>query len=64
MVDLNNSWTATKENLLYKCGWSPFENYTFKSKVIRTYVNGNMVYDNGAFNKNNNGMRLKIESDR
>lgn len=64
MVDLNNNWTATKENLLYKCGWSPFENYTFKSKVIKTFVNGNMVYDNGAFNETNNGMRLKFERDR
>jgi len=49
---------------LYKCAWSPFEKYTFKSKVIRTYVNGNMVYDNGVFNENNNGMRLKFERDR
>jgi dihydroorotase len=64
MVDLNNSWTATKENLLYKCGWSPFENYTFKSKVMRTFVNGNVVYDNGAFNESNSGMRLKFERDR
>ena len=64
MVDINNSWTATKENLLYKCGWSPFENYTFKSKVMRTFVNGNVVYDNGAFNECDNGMRLKFERDR
>jgi dihydroorotase len=64
MVDLNKSWTSTKENLLYKCNWSPFENYTFKSKVIRTFVNGNIVYDNGAINESNSGMRLKFERER
>jgi dihydroorotase len=64
MVDLNNSWTATKENLLYKCGWSPFENYTFKSRVIKTFVNGQLVYDNGGFAKSSRGMRLKFERDR
>jgi len=64
MVDLNNSWTATKENTLYKCGWSPFENYTFNSKVIKTFVNGQLVYDNGGFNESTRGMRLKFERDR
>ncbi|MFM1774922.1 MAG: hypothetical protein RJA53_532 [Bacteroidota bacterium] len=64
MVDLNNSWTATKENTLYKCGWSPFENYQFKSKVIKTFVNGQLVYDNGGFNQSTRGMRLKFERER
>ena len=64
IVDLNNSWKTTKENILYKCGWSPFENYQFKSKVIKTFVNGNVVYDNGALNESTNGMRLKFERDR
>ena len=64
IVDLNNSWTATKENLLYKCAWSPFENYQFKSKVIKTFVNGQLVYDNGNFAENSRGMRMKFERDR
>jgi dihydroorotase len=51
LVDLNDPWTVTKENLLYKCGWSPFEGRTFKSKVVTTFVNGNVVYDKGVFHQ-------------
>lgn len=46
LVDLNDPWTVSKENLLYKCGWSPFEGTTFSSKVKSTYVNGKLVYNN------------------
>lgn len=46
VVDPNNSWTVSKENLLYKCGWSPFEGHTFKSKISQTILNGQLVYDN------------------
>ena len=42
-------WTVNKENIVYKCGWSPFEGTTFKSRVTHTFVNGNLVYDNGRF---------------
>lgn len=48
MVDLNDSWTVNKSNLLYHCGWSPFEGYTFSSKVLTTWVNGKIVYKNGS----------------
>jgi dihydroorotase len=58
LIDLNNSWTVNKENILYKCGWSPFEGTTFRSKVISTIVNGNIVYDNGFVNENYRGQRL------
>lgn len=51
LVDLNDPWTVTKENLLYKCEWSPFEGRTFKSKVVTTFVNGNVVYDKGVFHQ-------------
>ena len=48
MVDLNDAWTVNKSNLLYHCGWSPFEGYTFSSKVLTTWVNGKVVYKNGS----------------
>jgi dihydroorotase len=51
IVDLNSSWTVGKHNILYKCGWSPIENTTFQTKVTHTFVNGNLVYDNGDFNE-------------
>ncbi len=46
VVDLNNPWTVKKENILYKCGWSPFEGTTFKSRITQTFVNGTLVYNN------------------
>ena len=58
LVDPNKSWTVTKDNLLYKCGWSPFEGNTFSSKVIKTIVNGTLVYDDGVINENYRGQRL------
>jgi dihydroorotase len=58
LVDLNSQWKVTPENTLYKCQWSPFENQVFKSKIIKTFVNGNLVYNNGIFDENNKGMRL------
>jgi dihydroorotase len=61
MVDLNKPYTVSKENILYKCGWSPLENFTFPSSVTNTFVNGNLVYGNGAFDESNKGMRLKFE---
>ena len=58
LVDPNRSWTVSKDNLLYKCGWSPFEGTTFSSKVIKTIVNGTLVYDDGIINENFRGQRL------
>ena len=58
LVDLNNSWKVTPANTLYKCQWSPFENQCFKSNIIKTFVNGNLVYDNGIVNKEKQGQRL------
>lgn len=49
LVDLNNPWTVTKDNILYKCGWSPFEGATFKSRITHTFVNGSMAYHNAKF---------------
>lgn len=58
LVNLNKSQTVNKSNLLYKCGWSPFEGYTFNSVVEKTFVNGNLVYDNGNFDESAKGERL------
>jgi len=49
---------VNKDNILYKCGWSPFEGTTFYSKVTHTFVNGNLIYDNGKFNDKIKGQRL------
>lgn len=60
LVDLNSSWEVNKSNLLYKCGWSPFEGTTFSAKVVKTFVNGHLAFDNGKFNETNKGMRLQF----
>jgi dihydroorotase len=60
IVDLNSSWTVDKTNILYKCGWSPIENTTFQTKVTHTFVNGNLVYDNGDFNEKIKGQPLSV----
>ncbi len=46
IVDTGMPWSVSKANILYKCGWSPFEGYTFKSRVTHTFVNGQLVYNN------------------
>lgn len=58
VVDLNNPWMVSKDNILYKCGWSPFEGTTFKSKVLTTIINGSIVYSNEQFDENYRGKRL------
>ncbi|MCP9745373.1 dihydroorotase [Lacihabitans sp. CS3-21] len=64
LIDLNNKWRVSPQNILYKCGWSPFENQTFKSRILKTFVNGNMIFDNGNFNENKHGMRLRFSKNR
>ena len=61
LVDPNNQWTISKDNILYKCGWSPFEGTAVKSKVIKTIVNGSIVYDNGLFDAGYRGQRLVFD---
>ena len=51
LVDLNSPWTVQKENIYSKCGWSPFEGTSFKSRITHTFVNGNLVYENFKFPK-------------
>lgn len=61
LVDLNNTTTVTKENILYKCGWSPLEGFTFPAIITHTFVNGQLIYENGVFNESHKGMRLEFE---
>jgi len=61
VVDLDKPWLVEKDNILYHCGWSPFEGETFKSSVIKTFVNGNLVYDGGVFDEQHRGMRLEFD---
>ncbi len=58
VVDNNKPSTVTKENILYKCGWSPLENFTFPASIVNTIASGNMVYANGSFDETIKGQRL------
>ncbi len=61
LVDLNASQTVEKSNLLYKCGWSPFEGQTFHSSITHTFVCGHLAYENGKFDESKRGERLTFE---
>jgi len=61
IVDLNGSVTVSKENILYKCGWSPLENVEFPASITHTFVNGNLVFEEGRWNESTKGQRLKFE---
>jgi len=61
LIDLNKPYTVSPENILYKCGWSPFEGYTFKSTITHTFVNGNLIYKNGNVNSDYRGMALSFD---
>ncbi|MBK7182755.1 MAG: dihydroorotase [Bacteroidetes bacterium] len=61
LVDLNQSYTVDKSNILYKCGWSPFEGFTFHSKITHTFVSGHLVFENGKFDESVKGQRLTFE---
>jgi dihydroorotase len=60
LVHPQQHWTVAKDNILYKCGWSPLEGTTFHTRVVSTFVNGNLVYNNGAINELYKGMRLEF----
>ncbi len=61
LVDLQSTTTVTKENILYKCGWSPFEGHSFPAAVKYTFVNGEVAYENGTVNDNVRGRRLTFD---
>jgi dihydroorotase len=60
LADLNKPWKVVKQNLLYKCNWSPFEGVVFQSRIEKTIVSGNLVYDNGEIIDGKNGKRLSF----
>jgi dihydroorotase len=61
LVNPSDPWKVSKENILYKCGWSPFEGTTFRSKVVMTFVNGTLVYNDGIINQDFRGQRLLFD---
>jgi dihydroorotase len=58
LINPTMPWNVKKENILYKCGWSPFEGTNFKSRITHTFVNGELVYQNSKVNDCKSGMRL------
>ena len=64
LVDPNQSWTVEKENLLYKCGWSPLEGVTFSHKVVKTFVNGQLIYNEGCLDESFRGKELEYVANR
>ena len=62
LVNPNKSWTVVPENIIYKCGWSPFEGTTFSHQVHKTIVNGEVAYDRGLINNNIRGKRLTFNA--
>ncbi len=61
LIDMDSKWTVDKSNVLYKCGWSPLEGHEFKTNVTHTFINGNLVYENGNFDESTRGMRLEFD---
>jgi dihydroorotase len=61
IVDLNSSVAVAKENILYKCGWSPLEGFQFPATITHSFVNGILVYGNGVWDESNKGQRLKFD---
>lgn len=61
LIDPDHKITVHKDNILYKCGWSVFEGTTFDAQVIKTFVNGNLVYDTGVIHDEEKGLRLTFD---
>jgi len=63
LVEPNRPWSVNKENILSKCGWSPFEGTLFKSKITHTFVGGHLAYNEGKFDESKLGERLLFNRD-
>jgi dihydroorotase len=61
LVNLDKPWEVNKNNILYKCGWSPFEGETFNAQITHTFVNGHIAYEYGDFDETQRGMRLTFD---
>ena len=63
LVDFNKKTTVSKQNILYKCGWSPLEGVEFSSAITHSFVSGNLVFENGIFHESVKGQRLVFDRD-
>lgn len=61
LIDLNKPWTVSRENILAKCGWSPFEGHQFKSSVEKVWVSGHLAFNEGKFDESKKGERLTFD---
>jgi dihydroorotase len=61
LVDMGSTTSVTKENILYRCNWSPFEGHTFPARITHTLVNGAVVYENGKVSDSIRGQRLRFD---
>lgn len=61
IVDLGQPSRVSRENILYKCGWSPLEGFEFPATVTHTFINGHLVYGNGVFDESQWGQRLRFD---
>ena len=60
LVDMHHPQTVAKENIYYKCGWSPLEGTTLPATITHTWVNGHLVFNDGQFNESEKGRRLSF----
>jgi dihydroorotase len=60
IVDLNRPFKVSKDNIFYKCGWSPFEGYEFQSSIAGTFINGQLVWNGKSFDEGIRGERVKF----
>ena len=63
IVDPERPSEVTRESLLYKCGWSPLEGFRFPASITHTFVNGNLLYENGNWDESSRGQRLEFQRD-
>jgi dihydroorotase len=63
LVDTHQSQQISKENILYKCGWSPLEGFQMPASIHKTFVNGSIVFENGKVDTQKRGMRLHFNRD-
>ena len=63
VFNCDSPWQVEKDNILYKCGWSPFQGSTFRSRISHTFVNGHLAYENGQLSSQKNAMRLTFKRD-
>jgi dihydroorotase len=61
LIDPNKNWKVQKENIHYKCGWSPLEGMAFSTQITHTFVNGNLAYEEGVVTEEKFGERLMFE---